>query len=388
MHHHWTTLISASILMIAMTFIVPSHAEAAKKNVLKAHLIPVLGSDGRQPMVTFGSGTIRIKREGVRVTLELDEISTPDGTSGELQLTLKINGNRELVILPFDITAGPGEMGTVTLDASLLEIVDVVRPGDTVEIRRARITIAGELVGTIGFLAEEETAFEGLASVIDSLRAQGHDVDVGDEILQSFFSVPGQTIILDEQSVQVFEYDNAAAAETEAGFVSPDGFFIDTGEVAVAVDWTATPHFHTRENVIVLYVGDRTAILGALTGLLGAQFAGGEDPNIGMAVVEAIKILILESFPVQVQVIARGQLPDGCTKIGQINQQRNGTTFVVTITTSRPVQAFCTLALVPFEEVIVLDVLGLAAGVYTVEVNDVSDSFSLAVDNVPFEMVR
>ena len=29
MHHHWTTLISASILLIAMTFIVPSHAEAA-----------------------------------------------------------------------------------------------------------------------------------------------------------------------------------------------------------------------------------------------------------------------------------------------------------------------------------------------------------------------
>ena len=104
--------------------------------------------------------------------------------------------------------------------------------------------------------------------------------------------------------------------------------------------------------------------------------------------VEAIEILILESFPVQVHVIARGQLPDGCTRIDQINRQRNGTTFIVTITTNRPAQAFCTLALVPFEEVVVLDVFGLAAGVYTVEVNDVTDSFSLEVDNLPLETVR
>ena len=265
MHRQWIKFFSTSVLAIVIAFNVTSYAGAVEKNVFKAHLIPVLGSDGRQPMVTFGNGTMRIKKEDVRVEFDMDEISVPDGASGELQLTLKINGNRELITLPFDVTSGPGEMGKATLKTSLLETVDVIKPGDAVEIRRARITIDGALVGTIGFLAEEEAV---------------------------------------------------------------------------------------------------------------------------MAMVEAIDITILESFPVQVHVIAQGHLPDGCTQIDRISQQRNDMTFMITVTTSRPPQALCTLAIVPFEEVIVLDVLGLAAGVYTVEVNGVTDSFFLEVDNLPIKSDR
>jgi inhibitor of cysteine peptidase len=103
----------------------------------------------------------------------------------------------------------------------------------------------------------------------------------------------------------------------------------------------------------------------------------------GVASVEDIDILILESFPVQVNVVARGNLPDGCTTIDQVTQERDGNTFRVTITTVRPVGMVCTEALVPFERVIDLDVYGLPAGVYTVDVNGVSDTFELAVDNVP-----
>jgi hypothetical protein len=43
----------------------------------------------------------------------------------------------------------------------------------------------------------------------------------------------------------------------------------------------------------------------------------------------------------------------------------------------------CTLELVPFEQTIDLDVYGLPAGVYTVDVNGVTDTFELMVDNVP-----
>ena len=42
----------------------------------------------------------------------------------------------------------------------------------------------------------------------------------------------------------------------------------------------------------------------------------------------------------------------------------------------------CTEALVPYEQAVPLDVAGLPAGVYTVTVNGVSDTFELAVDNV------
>ncbi len=100
------------------------------------------------------------------------------------------------------------------------------------------------------------------------------------------------------------------------------------------------------------------------------------------AAVDSIEILILESFPVQVDVRARGDLPDGCTMIDTVNTTQAGTTFNITITTLRQTGDLCTEALVPFEETISLDVLGLTAGTYAVNVNGINGSFALQVDNV------
>lgn len=100
------------------------------------------------------------------------------------------------------------------------------------------------------------------------------------------------------------------------------------------------------------------------------------------ASVDSIEILILESFPVQVNVRARGDLPDGCTIIDTVDTARTGTTFNITITTLRQTGEICTEALVPFEETISLDVLGLSAGTYAVNVNGINGSFTLQVDNV------
>ena len=101
----------------------------------------------------------------------------------------------------------------------------------------------------------------------------------------------------------------------------------------------------------------------------------------GTAVVENIDILILESFPVQVNVIAKGYLPDGCTEIGDITKNMDGNTFTVTVETIRPANMMCTEAIVPYEKSIPLDVYGLKAGTYSVFVNSVSGSFELTMDN-------
>ncbi len=98
--------------------------------------------------------------------------------------------------------------------------------------------------------------------------------------------------------------------------------------------------------------------------------------------VDSIEILILESFPVQVNVRARGDLPDGCTTIDSVDTVQQGTTFNITITTLRETGELCTEALVPFEETISLDVLGLSAGTYAVNANGINGSFTLQVDNV------
>ncbi|OQY39452.1 hypothetical protein B6228_03070 [Candidatus Atribacteria bacterium 4572_76] len=104
-------------------------------------------------------------------------------------------------------------------------------------------------------------------------------------------------------------------------------------------------------------------------------------PTIGLAPVEEIEIVILESFPVQVQVIARGNLPDPCTEIFEVLQERKENTFFVAIKTYRP-PGFCIQVLAPFEEIIPLEVYGLPAGTYTVDVNGVQDTFDLEVDNI------
>ncbi|MEA1864193.1 MAG: hypothetical protein U9N46_03180 [Euryarchaeota archaeon] len=92
--------------------------------------------------------------------------------------------------------------------------------------------------------------------------------------------------------------------------------------------------------------------------------------------------MLLESFPVQVNVVARGEYPDSCTEVDEITTRREGDTFFVTITAFRPADAMCAQVITPFEEVIALDVVGLKAGVYTVEVNGIRDTFELQMGNI------
>jgi inhibitor of cysteine peptidase len=111
---------------------------------------------------------------------------------------------------------------------------------------------------------------------------------------------------------------------------------------------------------------------------------GPGEGEIGQnAYIDEIEVLILESFPVQVNVIVRGNLPDGCTYLDEFEVEREGDTFEITVWTVRDPEAMCTMALVPFEETVSLDVAGLEAGEYTVVVQDQTASFRLDVDNTP-----
>lgn len=118
-------------------------------------------------------------------------------------------------------------------------------------------------------------------------------------------------------------------------------------------------------------------------GINNSQEASGGDYIYGTAKVESIQIVILESFPVQIQVIAKGYLPDGCTEIDEIKNESKGNVFNINISTKRPKDAVCTQAIKSFTETIPLEVRGLKAGNYTVNVNGVTGSFELSVDNLP-----
>lgn len=105
------------------------------------------------------------------------------------------------------------------------------------------------------------------------------------------------------------------------------------------------------------------------------------EPEIGLAAIDSAETLIRESFPIQVALLVRGDLPDGCTILDQRSQTRNGNAFSIELTTRRDPNARCTEALVPFEEQFELDVLDLKAGTYTININGIVQTFVLTNDN-------
>ena len=108
----------------------------------------------------------------------------------------------------------------------------------------------------------------------------------------------------------------------------------------------------------------------------------GGDVIAGAASVESIELRMLESFPVQVSVTAIGYLPDPCTHISGTQQTMEGDTLYLKIMTSRQADVMCIQVVAPFEETYPLDVAGLPAGTYTVDVNGVTGTLTLDVDNV------
>ena len=107
-------------------------------------------------------------------------------------------------------------------------------------------------------------------SLVDNLRTAGATVEFVEEILQPFFSVKGNLIIVNGGHVQVFEYADSGSADTEAALVSPDGSSVGT----TMMGWIAAPHFYKTGRLIVLYVGDNTAVINVLEAVIGSQFAG------------------------------------------------------------------------------------------------------------------
>lgn len=100
------------------------------------------------------------------------------------------------------------------------------------------------------------------------------------------------------------------------------------------------------------------------------------------AVITGLQIMIMESWPLQASVQIDGELGDGCTELEPITTEREGDTFFITVKTARPADAVCTLELRFFSETVPLDIEGLEAGTYTVDVNGVTETFTLDQDNV------
>lgn len=143
---------------------------------------------------------------------------------------------------------------------------------------------------------------------------------------------------------------------------------------------------------LVTTIRQRLAVLALAPVLLAACAQGGSGidnhptptptpgPIVGEAKIDSANVSVAESNPVQVTVTIAGSVPDSCTTLDPITPQRSTNLFRIQVTTKRPADALCAQVITPFEQNVSLDVAGMQAGIYTVDVNGVTANFTLPKD--------
>lgn len=115
------------------------------------------------------------------------------------------------------------------------------------------------------------TATFALADLYGALVAQGAALEpTGARILKPYLSVPGTIVRVNGLPVQLFEYPDEAALTADVDGLAADASSID----GTPLTWPASPHFWRRGQVLALAVTDDSALIAALSAILGAPVAG------------------------------------------------------------------------------------------------------------------
>jgi len=109
--------------------------------------------------------------------------------------------------------------------------------------------------------------------------------------------------------------------------------------------------------------------------------APADDASNGKIYVDEVRALLEKSLPAKLRATVRGNLADGCTKLGEPNVTRQRRAFQIALPATREKGKMCTQALVPFELAIPVSITGLPSGTYTVEAGGKTDQFTLDQDN-------
>ena len=105
-------------------------------------------------------------------------------------------------------------------------------------------------------------------------------------------------------------------------------------------------------------------------------------PEPGTTIVDDIDILVLESFPLQINAVVSGNVPDGCTTVFEKEITFIDKTFYVVLNNDRNPEDMCIQVITPYEKNIALNVYNFKAGEYFVDINGVVKSFTLDQDNI------
>lgn len=103
----------------------------------------------------------------------------------------------------------------------------------------------------------------------------------------------------------------------------------------------------------------------------------------GLAPIGMVNIELMESFPVQARVVVTGSMTDNCMTpiVRSIDFDEEAGQFDIELGSEYPMNAACLAEATPYSQFIPLDLTGLSAGTYTVDVNGTTATFTLDIDN-------
>jgi hypothetical protein len=112
------------------------------------------------------------------------------------------------------------------------------------------------------------------AGLRTALQAARVTISDGPQVTERFVTITGQTLFVNGERVEVFEYATPEAANADAARIDPDACMVTTPNGTITLDWPDSPHFYKSGRLIVLYVGTTASMKQLLTSMLGGEFAG------------------------------------------------------------------------------------------------------------------
>lgn len=124
--------------------------------------------------------------------------------------------------------------------------------------------------------APVNAAIDDYESLVEALRAAGLEVEASGAIEDPFFDVETQLLTTADTRIELFQFEDEAAAEEAASTINASGTIIGT----TTVDWIEPPHFYRQGRLLVLYAGTDETVLAALSHVLGEPFVVGQTMGL------------------------------------------------------------------------------------------------------------
>jgi hypothetical protein len=131
---------------------------------------------------------------------------------------------------------------------------------DQVEEAQATLT-----PGT-GFRDTTITTYEEL---LGAFQAIGLDVEPGETVQQPLIPVDGQTLMANDEQIQIFEFADEASRSEVSDQISVDGYNIG----GTMVNWIDSPTIWASGQLIVIYLGTNESNIGTLSTILDNPIA-------------------------------------------------------------------------------------------------------------------